>query len=87
MQNNPEYYGLPARMQLETLGENHLGIRKVIKSRIIRKDAVKIAEAARVVRNLSPGATITLICTRNICSKSLKLLAEEGINVQYTNDI
>lgn len=87
MQTNPEYYGLPARTQLESLGENHLAIRKVIKSRIIRKDAVKIAETVRLIRKLSPGAAITLICTRNICSKSLKLLAEEGVTVQFINNM
>jgi hypothetical protein len=38
MITDPTHYGLPARVQLEALGDNRLGIRKVIKSRIIRKD-------------------------------------------------
>ena len=46
METNPQYYGLPDRIQLEVLSENRLGIRKVIKSRIIQKDAAKILAIA-----------------------------------------
>jgi len=83
METNPTYYGLPARVQLEELGENQLGIRKVIKSRIIRKDAEKIVEIARQIKSVNPAVEITLLCTRNICSKSLVLLREEQIDVVY----
>lgn len=47
METNPNYYGLPSRVQLEKIGVNQLGIYKVIKSRIIQKDATKIVEIAR----------------------------------------
>ncbi|MTK53173.1 hypothetical protein [Paludibacter sp.] len=83
METNPTYYGLPPRVQLEALGDNRLGIRKVIKSRIIRKDAEKIVEMARQLKSVNPELEITFICTRNICSKSLALLHEEHINISY----
>ncbi|MFW9597705.1 MAG: hypothetical protein ACMV0Y_07115 [Paludibacter sp.] len=82
MNTTPSYYGLPVRTQLEALDENVLGIRKVLKSRIIRKDAERIVEMAAQIKSVTPGVEITLICTRNICSKSVQLLANVGIGIQ-----
>ena len=82
MNTTPSYYGLPVRTQLEALDENVLGIRKVLKSRIIRKDAERIVEMAPQIKSVTPGVEITLICTRNICSKSVQLLANVGIGIQ-----
>lgn len=83
MKTDPTYYGLPARVQLEALGENQLGICKVIKSRIIRKDTEKIVEIARQIKSINPALGITLLCNRNICSKSLALLRDEEIGIEY----
>ena len=83
METTPSYYQLPARTQLVELGNNRLGIRKVIKSRIIQKDAARIVEMARQIKSVNPNLEITLICTSNICSKSLTLLESSGINIQY----
>lgn len=85
MTTNPTHYGLPARMQLEMLGENRLAIRKVIKSRIIRKDAEKIVQMARQIKSVNPAVGITLLCSRNICSKSLTLLRDEQIEIEYVD--
>ena len=82
MEINPNYYDLPSRVQLEKLGVNQLGIRKVIKSRIIQKDAAKIIVIARQIKNVNPDLEVMLICTRNICSKSIALLENEGINIR-----
>ena len=83
METNPEFYGLSARVQLEALAYNRIAIRKVIKSRIIRKDADKIAAIARQIKSVTPGVEVTLICTTNICLKSVALLNAEGMNIQY----
>ena len=83
MEKNPQQYGLPSRIQLEELGENRLGIRKVVKSRIIQKDAAKIVEIARKIKSVNPALELTLICTTNICSKSMALLSNEGIEVEF----
>ena len=81
METNPICYGLSARVQLEIIGVNHLALRKVIKSRIIQKDAVKILEMVRKIKNVNPKLEITLICTSNICSKSKKILKNEDIGL------
>ena len=83
METNPSHYGLPSRIKLEELGEQHLGIVKLIKSRIIRKDAEKIIETARQIKSVSSDMKISLICTRNICSKSISLLEKEGVAVIF----
>lgn len=83
MNTDPAFYGLSSRVQLEQLDNHRIGIRKVIKSRIIRKDAEKIVAIARQIKSVTPDVEITLICTPNICSKSLRLLAEEAIGVEF----
>lgn len=83
METNPLIYGLSPRVQLIELEDNKIGIRKVIKSRIIRKDAEKIAEFARQIKTINPALSIVLVCTRNICSKSRALLNDEGIGITY----
>jgi len=83
METNPACYGLSARIQLEELDNNHLGIRKVTKSRIIQKDAVKIITIAQQIKSVNPTLGVTLICTRNICSKSVALLESDGIEVNF----
>ena len=85
METNPQYYGLPARIQLEVLAENRLGIRKVIKSRIIQKDAAKIVSIANQLKSVTPYLEVTLICTHNICSKSIALLEKESIKVKFVD--
>lgn len=47
MNTDPAFYGLSSRVQLEQLDNRRIGIRKVIKSRIILKDAEKIVAMAR----------------------------------------
>nr|WP_321452790.1 hypothetical protein [uncultured Carboxylicivirga sp.] len=81
MNTDPKYYNLNSRTQLEELGENHIGIVKMIKSRIIKKDALKIVESVRQIEKVDPKLKVTLVCTSNICSKSLALLADENIDV------
>ncbi len=85
METNPNHYGLPARVQLEEIGDDQLGIRKVIKSRIIQKDAVKIVAIAQQIKSVNPDLELTLVCTPNICSKSLTLLEKENIKVNFVD--
>jgi len=85
METNPLYYGLPARIQLEKLSDNRLGIVKVIKSRIIQKDAAKIVAIAQQIKSVNPDLEVALVCTRNICSKSVSLMEKEGISIKLTD--
>mgnify|MGYP006961755343 CR=1 FL=1 len=83
MQIHPTNYGLPATTKLQEIGYNHLAIVRVIKSRIIQKDALKIVETAQQITGVNPRLKVSLMCTPNICSKSKALLQKEGIELIY----
>ncbi len=76
-------YGLHRSVKLEQLAENHIGIVKRVKSRIIQKDALKIVVIANVIRRQNSSMQVSLLCNANICSKSLALLSENGIEVIF----
>lgn len=82
METTPNYYGLSLKIQLKELDNNRVGIYKVIKSRIIQKDALKIAAIAAQIKSVDPALEVTLICNRNICSKSIALLEREGVTIE-----
>ncbi len=79
---DPKHYNLPQRIKLKQISTNHLGIVKIIKSRIIQKDAVKIIDFATHIWKKEPKFQISLICTRNICSKSIALLEQNNIGLE-----
>lgn len=83
METTPTYYGLPSKVQLKELDNNCIGIYKVIKSRIVQKDALKIVAIATQIKSVAPELDVTLICTRNICSKSIALLDREGVTIGF----
>jgi len=83
METNPSYYNLPARIQLDRISSKIIGIRKLVKGRIVQKDAEKILEIARQIISVAPELEVVLICTKNICSKSIRLLEENKIGIQY----
>lgn len=83
MKLTPQYYKLNSRTQLEELAPQQIAIVKRIKSRIIRKDAEKIVAMAKQIQEVEPTYQVSLVCNDNICSKSLKLLGENGIEVKY----
>ena len=76
-------YGFNSRVKLEVISENHIGIIKLIKSRIIQKDAVKIIEQANIIREKDSGTKVSLICNNNICSKSVALLNKNNIEIIF----
>lgn len=78
-----EKFGLSSRVKLEQLGEKHIGILKLVKSRIIQKDAHKIIDIANQIKNQKPTVKVSLVCYDNICSKSLKLLELADIDVVF----
>jgi len=83
METNPTNYGLSSKVQLKELDNNRIGIYKVIKSRIIQKDALKIVAIATQIKSVAPELDVTLMCTRNICSKSIALLDREGVAIEF----
>jgi len=85
METTPSYYGLSSKIQLKELDNNRVGIYKVIKSRIIQKDALKIIDIATQIKSVDPALEVTLICNRNICSKSIALLEREGVTIELVD--
>ena len=85
IETNPAFYGLSSRVQLEELAKNEIAIRKVVRSRIIQKDALKIIAIAKQIKSVQPYLGCTLICTRNICSKSITLLENDGITLLFVD--
>jgi len=81
MENISNKYGLNSRVILEQIDDYHLGIVKRIKSRIIQKDALKIIETAKLIRDKDSALKVSLICNDNICSKSVALLQAHDIEV------
>ena len=82
MNLNPSHYNLSSRVNLEEIAPNNIAIVKRIKSRIIQKDALKIIEIAKAIKTVETSFKICLICNDNICSKSVKLLTEKGIEIR-----
>ena len=74
-------YNLPSRVILRAVDKNHIAIVKLIKSRIIQKDAAKIVEIARQIQSVDADMKVSLVCSSAICSKSLTLLKNEGVGV------
>lgn len=83
IETDPSFYSLSSRVQLVLLNENRIAIRRVVKSRIIQKDAIKIMDMFEQIKSVHPDLECTLICTRNICSKSIALLEKEGVSLEY----
>ncbi len=83
MDISPKDFGLNSRVQLKQLDINHIAIVKHIKSRIISKDATKIIEMTDTIMAKEPDYKVSLMCTKNICSKSIKLLNDHGIDIVY----
>jgi len=74
-------YGLAKRVKLVQLENNTIGIVKKRKSRIIMKDGRQILDIAQQIRNVDTNASIALLISGPICSKTTKLLAENNIEI------
>ncbi len=86
MNTSPLYYGLSSRVKLQAITDGHIAIVKLIKSRIIMKDALKIVTIAEDIQHKEPLLKVSLLCNNNICSKSVKLLEEKGIGVCFVEE-
>ena len=78
---NAQNYGLAKRVKLVQLENNTIGIVKKRKSRIIMKDGRQILDIAQQIRNVDTNASIALLISGPICSKTTKLLAENNIEI------
>jgi hypothetical protein len=80
-QLNPKDYNLHSRIEILQLSEHKIAIVKKRKSRIIVKDGKQFLEQIAAIKQKHPDHEFALIISGPICSKTLKLMDENGIEV------
>jgi hypothetical protein len=86
MNLSPKEYGLAARTVLEQTDDNTIAIVMNRKSRIIMADGKKILEKAQAIKSAKPTLNVALKATAPICSKTIKFLEAEGIQLIQTGE-
>ena len=82
---SPKDFGLPPRTVLEQIDKNTIAIVMNRKSRIIMADGRKIMEKAQAIKAVIPTLNVALKATAPICSKTIKFLEAEGIQLIQTS--
>jgi len=77
---SPNQFGLSSRTILQEDGESIIIVKKR-KSRIIMKDSKQILEIANKILSYKPNYKIKLLISGPICSKSIKFLSENKIEI------
>jgi hypothetical protein len=78
---NPKKFGLPARTVLEQIDDTTIAIVMNRKSRIIMADGKKIFEKAGKIKDVRTSVRVALKTTAPLCSKTIKFLEAEGIQL------
>jgi hypothetical protein len=78
---NPQQFSLPARTVIEKLGDKHYVLVINRKSRVIMADGKKIMEKAEKIKVVKPGAKISLRSKAPVCSKTIRFLADQKIEL------
>jgi len=81
MKLDPKKFGLPARTLLEQIDDSLIAIVMKRKSRIVMADGKKILEKARKIKQVRMSAAIALKTTAPVCSKTIRFLEAEGIQL------
>ncbi|RUM44864.1 MAG: hypothetical protein DSY80_03935 [Desulfocapsa sp.] len=81
MELTAKEFGLPARTVLAQVDEQTIAIVMKRKSRIIMADGKKIVEKARKIQQTLPAAKVILQTTAPVCSKTIKFLENNDIQV------
>jgi len=84
-QIDPKPYGLPPRTVLMKQGPEKFVLVINRKSRIIMKDALTILKKVEKIKEKVQGASVILETSAPVCSKSIKFLKENGIDVVLKN--
>jgi hypothetical protein len=80
-QVDPKIYGLPPRTVLMQTDSDHFTLVINRKSRIIMKDALGILKKVEKIKDKIQGASVILETSAPVCSKSIKFLKENGVDV------
>jgi hypothetical protein len=84
---SPKEFGLAPRTVLEQIDQNTIAIVMNRKSRIIMADGKKILEKVQAIKSVRPALKVALKATAPICSKTIKFLEAEGIQLIPVNDV
>ena len=76
---DPKTLGLPARTIIQQFDKHTLAIVIDRKSRIIMADGIKILEKAALIKAVKPDMKVILKSTAPVCSKTLKLFEDNGL--------
>ena len=80
-QVDPKIYSLPPRTVLMKKGAAKFTLVINRKSRIIMKDALIILKKVEKIKEKVQDASIVLETTAPVCSKSIKFLEENGVDI------
>jgi hypothetical protein len=78
---DPKSLGLSAKTTVEVIDKNTLAIVIKRKSRIIMTDGIKILAKVAQIKTVKPGKNVILKTTTPICSKTLQLFENNGLEV------
>ena len=80
-QADPKFYGLPPRTVLMKKDSNEFILVINRKSRIIMKDALTILKKIELIKEKIQNASVILETSAPVCSKSIKFLKKNGVDV------
>ncbi len=80
-QIDPKSYGLPPRTILMKDESEEFVLVIDRKSRIIMKDAQMILRKSEMIKEKIPNAIVSLETTAPVCSKSIKFLEENSVEI------
>jgi len=78
---DPKVFDLPPKTVIEKLTDKHYALVVDRKSRVIMADGKKLVEKADKIQNMEPGTKISLRSTAPVCSKTIRFLADHGIEL------
>jgi len=78
---DPKTFDLPGKTVIEELGRNHYALVIDRKSRVIMADGKRLVEKADKIKKVLPGIKVSLQSTAPVCSKTIRFLADHGINL------
>jgi len=78
---DPKQFGLPPKTIIEKLADNHYVLVVDRKSRVIMADGKKLLEKAEKIKVVEPGTKISLRSTASVCTKTIRFLADQGIDL------
>ena len=78
---DPKSLGLPSRTTVEEVNKDTLAIVIKRKSRIIMADGIKILSKTTQIKAAKPNMDVILKTTTPVCSKTLQLFENNGLEV------